>query len=89
MASFAVKFQYQNNLCKKREISDFLSDMGRNRLINFFNNPEKYGIECPRKYKTKMMFMCLSNMKVKVGETQVEVLPNHYKLLVDGSIHKL
>ena len=89
MASFGVKFQCQYSLGRKREISDFLSDMGRNKVINFFNNPEKYGIVCPRKYKIKTMFMCTPEMEVKVGETQIKVIPTHYKLLVDGSIHKL
>ncbi len=90
MTSFAIKFQHQHNLGKKREISDFLSDMGRNRLINFFNNPEDYGIVCHRKYKEKTMFMCTVGMKVTVGKkTQIRVMPKHFKSLVDGSMHEL
>jgi hypothetical protein len=89
MESFGIKFHYQHNLYGKAAICNNLDCMGRNRLINFFNNPEDYGIACPEKDKKKMMFMCVPNMKVKVGETQVEVLPSHYKSMVYGSIHKL
>jgi Fe2+ or Zn2+ uptake regulation protein len=89
MTSFAVKFQYQHTFSGRISMYSELDSTARNGLINYFNNPEDYGITYLRKSKENTMFLCVPNMKVKVGETQVEVLPNHYKLLVDGSIHKI
>jgi hypothetical protein len=89
MTSFGMKFQYQHNLYGRSTIYTELDCMGRNRLINFFNNPEDYGIACPEKDKKKTMFMCTADMMVKVGATQVKVVPNHYKSMIYGSIHKL
>lgn len=89
MTSFSMKFQYQHNLYGRSTIYSELDCMGRSRLINYFNNPEDYGITYLRKSKENTMFLCVPNMKVKVGEKQVEVVPNHYKSMIYGSIHKL
>ena len=89
MTSFGMKFHYQHNLYGRSTIYSELDCMARNRLINFFNNPEDYGIACPEKDKKKTMFICTADMMVKVGAIQVKVVPNHYKSMVYGSIHKL
>jgi hypothetical protein len=91
--SFGMKFQYTNGLLNRQTISKYLSDMARYGLIKFFDNPMDYGFKrnsCSTYINNRpIMCICTQKMRLKVGDTFIEVEPTHYKELADGSIQKI
>lgn len=90
MKSFAMRFQYTNELLGKIFIYDELDCIARaTQRIKFFNNPNDYGLKVDIKkrgriYETQTMLMCTENMKLKVRDNFLKISPTHYKELVYG-----
>jgi Fe2+ or Zn2+ uptake regulation protein len=87
---FAETFENQYGLLGAKTVIRKLNTLAQKQIVKFFNNPEEYGLVFERAYKTRSMFMCMSEeMELKTEGGNVYVRPNYYKSAVDGSFCEL
>lgn len=74
---FANTFAKKDNLPSFATLERKLNTLAERQEIQFFDNPEDYDSAIANNKKSN--FLCIANMKLKVGDQYKEIKANHYK----------